>query len=58
MGENRNADGLLVVTPEARRTCGRPTRRWKDGIKMDLVALGWEAVDWICLVHSGEEGNE
>jgi hypothetical protein len=44
-----------VVTTEARRTCGRSRRRWKDGIKMNLVGLGWEVVNWIYLAHGGDE---
>jgi hypothetical protein len=25
----------------------RPTRRWVDNIRMDLLKLGWGDVDWI-----------
>jgi hypothetical protein len=35
--------------PEGRRTLGKPRRRWKDGIKMDLWEIGWEDVEWIQL---------
>jgi hypothetical protein len=27
--------------PEGRRSLGRPRRRWKDGIRMDLGETGW-----------------
>jgi hypothetical protein len=33
---------------------GKPTEgpryRWEDNIKMDLEEIGWEVVDWICLL--------
>ena len=31
----------LVGKPEGRRPPGRPGRRWKDNIKMDLREVGW-----------------
>ncbi|KAJ4434214.1 hypothetical protein ANN_22762 [Periplaneta americana] len=36
MGESRNAYRVLVGRPEEKRPLGRPRRRWKDNIKMDL----------------------
>jgi hypothetical protein len=36
MGEMRGAYRALVGKPEGRRPLGRPRRRWKDNIKMDL----------------------
>jgi hypothetical protein len=27
--------------PEGKRTLGRPTHRWEDGIRMDLGEIGW-----------------
>jgi hypothetical protein len=41
MGEGRNVYRVLVGKPEKKRTLGRPRRRWKDGIKMDLREIGW-----------------
>jgi hypothetical protein len=34
-----------VGKPEGRRQLGRPTRRWKENIKIDLEGVGWEAMD-------------
>jgi hypothetical protein len=34
--EKRNAYRILVGKPEVMRLLGRPRRRWKDNIKMDL----------------------
>jgi hypothetical protein len=34
-----------VGKPEGKTTLGRPKRRWKDNIRMDLKEIGWKAVD-------------
>jgi hypothetical protein len=47
MGEGRGAYRILVGRPEVRRSLGRPRRRWKDNIKMDLQDVGWDGVAWI-----------
>jgi hypothetical protein len=47
MGERRGAYRALVGKPEGRRTVGRPRRRWKDNIKMDLREIGCRGMDWI-----------
>jgi hypothetical protein len=36
-----------VGKPEGKRPLGRPTRRWKDKIKIDLREIGWGGIDWI-----------
>jgi hypothetical protein len=36
MGEGRGVYRVFVGRPEGKRPLGRPTRRWKDNIKMDL----------------------
>jgi hypothetical protein len=41
MGEERNVYRVLVGKPEEKRPLGRPRRRWKDGIRMDLREIGW-----------------
>jgi hypothetical protein len=38
---------LLVVKLEGKRQLDRPSRRWVDKNKMDLVEIGWGGVDWI-----------
>jgi hypothetical protein len=43
MRKKRNACRILVGKPETWRPVGRPTRRWVDNIKMDLIEIGcWE----------------
>jgi hypothetical protein len=46
MGEKRNVYRLLVGKPEGRRPLGRPRRRWMDNIKIDLLEIGLNVVDW------------
>jgi hypothetical protein len=40
MGEGRDVYSVLVVRPEGKRPLGRPRRRWKDDIKLDLREIG------------------
>ena len=37
--------------PEGKRPLGRPRRRWKDNIKMDLQEVGCGGMDWIELAQ-------
>jgi hypothetical protein len=48
MGEKRNVYRLLVGKPEGKRPLGRPRHRWMDNIKIDLLQIGLNVVDWIC----------
>jgi hypothetical protein len=50
MGESRGAHRILVGRPEGRRPLGRPRRRWKYNIKIDLQDVGW-GHDWIELAQ-------
>jgi hypothetical protein len=52
MGEVRGTYNILVGRPEGRRPLGRPRRRWKDSIKMDLREIGFGDVDWIHLAQN------
>jgi hypothetical protein len=51
MGEKRNVYRLLVGKPETKRPLGRKRRRWIDNIKMDLLDIGLNVVDWIGLAQ-------
>jgi hypothetical protein len=51
MGEKRGAYTILVGRPEGSRPLGRPRRRWKDNIKLDLQEVGWVGMDWIELAQ-------
>jgi hypothetical protein len=37
---------------EEKRPLGRPRRRWKDEIKMDLRETGWERLEWIHMAQN------
>jgi hypothetical protein len=52
MGERRNAYRLLVGKPEGKRSIRRPRHRWVDNIKMDLVQIGLDELDWIGLAQN------
>jgi hypothetical protein len=47
----RNACKVLVEKPEGKRPLGRPRRRWEDNIRMYVIEIGWEGVDWIPLAQ-------
>jgi hypothetical protein len=49
MGEKRNAYRLLVGKPEGRTPLRKPRCKWLDNIRMHLVQVGWDDVDWIGL---------
>jgi hypothetical protein len=49
MGERRGAHRVLVGRHEGSRPPGRPMRRWKDNIKINLQEVGRGAIDWIDL---------
>jgi hypothetical protein len=51
MGEKRNVYRLLVGKPEGKRPIGRPRRRWIDNIKMNILEIGLNVVDWIGLAQ-------
>ena len=47
IGGRRGAYSILMGRAEGKRSLGRPTHRWKDDIKMDLLEVGRECTDWI-----------
>jgi hypothetical protein len=51
VGEERKVYKVLMGKPEGKRPLGRPRRRWEDGIRMDLVKIGFGGVDWIRLAQ-------
>jgi hypothetical protein len=51
MGKKRNVYRLLVGKSEGKRPLGRSRRRWIYNIKMDLLEIGVNVVDWIGLAQ-------
>jgi hypothetical protein len=41
MGNDRTLYTVLVGKAEGKRPLGRPWHRWENGIRMDLVEIGW-----------------
>ena len=46
-----NISGNACGMSEGGRPLGRPRRRWKDNIKMDLQEVGSGDMDWIVLAQ-------
>jgi hypothetical protein len=55
MGEGKGVYRVLVGRPEGKRPLGRPRRRWKDNIKMDLRETGTDEVNWIWLAQDRDQ---
>jgi hypothetical protein len=57
MGEERKVCKVLVGKPQGKRPLGKPRRRWEDGIRMDLRAIGlWGVLigfDWLRIGTGG-----
>jgi hypothetical protein len=51
MEEKRNTYRLLVGKPEGKKSLARPRHRWLDNIRMYLVEVGWNDVDWFGLAQ-------
>jgi hypothetical protein len=51
MWEDRGVHRVLVGKPEGKRPLGRPRRRWKDNIKVDLQEVGGGRGDWMELAQ-------
>jgi hypothetical protein len=51
MEEGRGVYRVLIGRPEGKRPPGRPRRRWKDNIKMDLREIGIDGTNWIRLAQ-------
>jgi hypothetical protein len=47
MEEGRRAYKILPGTPVRKRASGRPRRRWKDNIRMDLKEIGINTRNWV-----------
>jgi hypothetical protein len=49
MEEGKDVYRVLFRRPEGKRPLDRPTRRWKNNIKMDLREIKIDGANWIRL---------
>ena len=47
MEEGRGAFKIVTGKPTGKIHLGRPRRRWKDNIRMDLEEIGNNADNWV-----------
>jgi hypothetical protein len=47
MGEGRKVYKVLVVKPKGKTPVGRPRRRWKGLIRVNLREIGWSGFIWL-----------
>lgn len=55
MREIRNACKNLVRKPESKSQLGRPRRKFKGNITVNLKEVGFEHVKWIRLAQNREQ---
>ena len=51
MSERRGVYRISLGKPEGKRPLGRPRRRWKDNIKIDLQEVAYGGMDWMELAQ-------
>jgi hypothetical protein len=51
----RDAYNILVGKPEGKTPRRRRRRGWEDNIRVDLIEIGWECVDWIRLAQHRDQ---
>jgi hypothetical protein len=51
------ADKYFLTAPSTlgKGPLGRPRSRWVDNIKMDLIEIGWDGMDWIELAQDRDQ---
>jgi hypothetical protein len=55
-GEKGDADRILAGKSEGNTSLGRSRRRrWVDNIKIDLIEIEWDGVDWIDLAQDRDQ---
>jgi hypothetical protein len=55
MGNMKNTYKTYVGKPEGKRPHRRPRHRWLDNIRMNLMEIGWEGVDWMHLAQDRDQ---
>ena len=52
MGDSSDVYRVLVGKSEGKKPLGRPRRRWKDNIEMDLQEVGCEGMEWMVVIQN------
>jgi hypothetical protein len=55
--EGRGVYRILVGRPKGKGLLGRPRRRWKDNIKMDIREIGIDGANWVRLAQDSAHGS-
>jgi len=55
MQRDEKENNILVGKPEWKRPLGRHGHKWEDIIKIDIVEIGWENVNWINVAESRDK---
>jgi hypothetical protein len=53
--EIRYAYKIFIGKPEGKRQLIRLKHRWEDSVRMDLLVIWWEVVDWIHVVQDRDQ---
>jgi hypothetical protein len=53
--EERSVYRISVQNLKGKRPLWRPSRRWEDNIKMDVIKIGSEGVDWFQLTQDTDK---
>ena len=54
LGDRTGAYRVLVGRPDGKSPLGKPRRKWKNNIKINLKEMEWEGMDWIDLAQDRE----
>jgi hypothetical protein len=54
----RNGYKIFVGKPEKKRPLEIPGRRWEDNIKIYVMEIEWEGVDWIHPAQNSEQWRD
>jgi hypothetical protein len=55
MGEGRSMYRVLVGKTKGKRSLGRWSHSWEDGIRMDIWEIVWGVVKWIRLAQDRDQ---
>jgi hypothetical protein len=53
MRAQRNAYRIFVENIAGKASLGKPRLSWVDNIKMDLIEIRWDGMDWLMVGTSG-----